>query len=170
MEAGCVKKLKKVARALISRDIIALYLLAQKYKRSWLSLLTLYEIYGRDVFLFFYVMSGSADSYFMGRDAEHLDLEKPLCALPTDANLKLIFTRARKISDALRRNNDFGLTSTNLTVYKSLSDLCYTDETTGERFINFYSQIADEIQKAAEWTVEDENRLIEEIKEDAEKS
>jgi murein DD-endopeptidase MepM/ murein hydrolase activator NlpD len=48
-----------------------------------------------------------------------------------------------------------------------LSDLCYTDETTGERFINFYSQIADEIQKAAEWTVEDENRLIEEIKEDA---
>ena len=161
METGSIKKLKKVARALICRDVIALYMLAQKYKRSWLSLLSLYEIYGRDVFLFFYVMSGSTDSYFMGRDVEHIDLEKPLVDLPTESNLRLILNRAKKIADALRRNSDFGLTSTNLGLYNALADLCYDDPVTGERFINFYSQVKTEIQKASEWTVEDENKIIE---------
>ena len=53
MEECLDKKMLHVARTKINKDVIVLYMLAKKYKLDLLSLLALYEIYDKDVFLFF---------------------------------------------------------------------------------------------------------------------
>lgn len=128
--------LHHIAKAKINRDVIVLYMIAKKYKLDLLSLLALYEIYDKDVFLFFYILSGSLNSEFMGKSLAELELGSSLAELPKESNLKLMFTKAQKVSDALRRNSDVGLTSVTLPYYNALKPHC---EGSHDKYINFFS-------------------------------
>lgn len=129
-----------LARTKVNRDVIVLFMLAKKYKLDLLSLLALYEIYERDVFVFFYILSGAQDSSIMGKSVEELNFGDKLHEIPKESNLKLMFTKAKKVADALRRNSDYGLTSVTLPWYNMLSEFCEKTDS-GENYINFYYQI-----------------------------
>ena len=119
-------------------------MLAKKYKLDLLSLLTLYEIYDKDVFLFFYILSGNSEKIFMGKSLSDIDFGDSIPELPKETNLKLMFTKAKKVSDALRRNTQEGLTSVTLPWYNALKKYCMNSEASGESYINFYTALKEE--------------------------
>lgn len=164
METGNLEKskYKHIAQTAVSTDTVALYMLAQKYKKNFLSLLALYEVYGKDVFLFFYIMSAPAEECFIGKNVEDLHLEE-FKDFPKDSNLKLIFSRAKKISTALRKGTGKELNTTNLAMYQELESLC---KVTADKSVvlDFFTKIKDtEICKES-WTVKDEEAQIEKLK------
>lgn len=135
MEAKCIANTK------LSRDVIALYMIADKYKLNFLSLLALYEIYERDVFVFFYILSEGNDESIIGLSPEKIELKDVNnLELPKESNLKLILSKAKKVSDALRRNTDYGLTSATLPWYEALKPYCTRNaKNPSDVSVNFYS-------------------------------
>ena len=134
MEAKCI------ATTQLTRDAIALYMIADKYKISFLSLLALYEIYERDVFIFFYIMSRSKEDSFIGLSPEDIEFSKEEIEFPKESNLKLILSKAKKIADALRRHSSDGLTSSTLPWYNSLEPYCVrSKENPSEITVDFYA-------------------------------
>jgi hypothetical protein len=132
-----VGKFKSIATAELTADVVSLYMLAHKYKRNLMSLLALYELYGRDIFAFFYVMGAPNDECFIGKTAEELIFPKELSNLPTDASLKLVKTRAKKVADALRRRDAAELSGVNKQLYDELDRIC--KRPTGRTpVLNFY--------------------------------
>lgn len=131
---------KHIAHTQVTPDVIVLYMLSKKYKLNLLSLITLYEIYGKDLFLFFYVLSGNPDSSFISKSVKDIELGSNI-ELPKESNLKLMFTKAKKVSDALRRNSEFGLTTATLPWYHALKQH-YVRKDTG--IINFYTLVEKE--------------------------
>ena len=144
MEECLDKKMLHVARTKINKDVIVLYMLAKKYKLDLLSLLALYEIYDKDVFLFFYILSGSQDFALMEKDVDDINFGDSLLELPKETNLRLMFTKAKKVSDALRRNSERGLTTVTLPWYNVLKKYCMKSEISGENYINFYTALKEE--------------------------
>lgn len=137
METECLRPY--IAKTKINRDVIVLYMLSKKYKIDLLSLIVLYEIFGKDVFLFFYVLSTTnSDVDIVGKTLEELELGDSLINFPKESNLKLMFTKAQKISDALRRNTSVGLTSITLPWYEQLQEFCVRDAN-NETYLDFYS-------------------------------
>ena len=131
-------KIKRIASAQVTSDVVALYMLAARYKKSFLSFLALYELYGRDVFVFFYILGAGSEEVFMGKTAEEIMLPKDLKDIPTDASLKLLKSRAKKISDALRRNSSEDLIGSNLAVFETLNSLCVREKNAA--WLNFYAE------------------------------
>lgn len=141
MEAKCI------ASAQLTRDTVALYMIADKYKLNFLSLLALYEIYERDVFIFFYILSSSAEDCFVGMNLEEIELKDKI-ELPKESNLKLILSKAKKVSDALRRNSSLGLTSATLPWFNSLKPYCKKSELDPAHIqVDFYSFLQDKTKK-----------------------
>ena len=144
METKCIEqKIYQIARTRINQDVIVLYMLAKKYKLDLLSLLTLYEIYDKDVFLFFYILSGNSEKIFMGKSLDDINFGESFPDLPKETNLRLMFTKAKKVSDALRRNTQEGLTSVTLPWYNALKKYCM-NSASGESYINFYTALQEE--------------------------
>lgn len=135
MEAEFLKK--HIARTSVNRDVIVLYMISKKYKLNLLSLITLYEIYGKDVFLFFYILSDPSKPDLVGKTTEELDLGPKMIDFPKESNLKLMFTKAKKVADALRRNSNFGLTSVTLPWYNQLHELCIRES--NDVYLDFYN-------------------------------
>lgn len=133
------RKILHVARTKINKDVIVLYMLSKKYKIDLLSLLVLYEIYGKDTFLFFYILSNNSDSPIMGRTDADIEFGESISELPKETNLRLMFTKAKKVSDALRRESEFGLTTVTLPWYNELKQYCMKSPASGESYINFYN-------------------------------
>lgn len=132
-------ELKKIAKTRVNQDVIVLYMMSKKYKIDLLSLLILYEVYEKDIFLFFYIMSGKSGDTLLGKSTSDINLDDELLEFPKESNLKLMFSKAKKISDALRRNSSFGLTSVTLPWYESLKEHCEKSLSSGENYIDFYT-------------------------------
>lgn len=139
---------RQIAKAKITKDVVAVYLISQKYKIDLLALLALYEVYGKDLFLFFYILgSGNSNACYVGKNLEDLELSNHIKELPKESNLKLIFSKAKKVSDALRRNSDRELSSATLPIYNAIKEKCVYSKETGEHYLNFYSEIFKEPKK-----------------------
>lgn len=135
------RKIVHVAEAEVNSDVIALYMLSKRYHLDLVSLLALYEVYGKDIFLFFCIMCGDKGCSIIGKSSEELDLSKSHFDPIGETSLKLIVTKAKKISDALRRNDPEGLTNASKPVYEYLKKYCVYDPKTRANYLNFYTLI-----------------------------
>lgn len=132
-------KLKQIAKTKVNADVVALYMLSKKYKLNLLSLLALYEIYGKDIFLFFYVMSSGPNSCIVGKSPEELEFKDKLPEMPKESTLKLLFVKAKKVADSLRRNSPIGLNQATYPWFELMKSCCTKAHKLTPCYINFYA-------------------------------
>lgn len=128
---------KNIASVTVNRDVITLLMISKKYNIDLLSMIALYEIFDRDVFLFFYIMGDSSNDSLIGKNLDELELSDSLKEFPKESTLKLMFSKSKKVADALRRHNAKGLTSAMLPWYELLDKYVYTDSS-GNKCLNFF--------------------------------
>lgn len=134
---------KNIASVTINRDVVTLVMLSKKYNLDLLSLVALYEIFDKDVFLFFCILGDKSDGSLIGKNLDELEFGDSLGEFPKESTLKLMFSKSKKVSDALRRHNAKGLTSAMMPWYELLEKYVYTDSS-GNKCLNFFHVKNDE--------------------------